>query len=142
MKRLFAAPVAVVLAVAVLAAPAAALTPNQRIAKLEKRVTTLEKQNKTLKKQAADAMDVGVAALAFSVCSTAITADALQATWTVLNQVPGHSSIGTGSAVGDAAVCSRLQVSRPAAVPPTISPFEQLMRLVNTPSAVFANVFS
>ena len=135
MKRLFAAPVAVVLAVAVLAAPAAALTPNQRIAKLEKRVTTLEKQNKTLKKQAADAMDVGVAALAFSVCSTAITADAL-------NQVPGHSSIGTGSAVGDAAVCSRLQVSRPAAVPPTISPFEQLMRLVNTPSAVFANVFS
>jgi hypothetical protein len=134
-NRLIVAAVAVVLSVAVLAAPAAALTPTQRIAKLEKRLAALEKKNKTLTKQVSETRDGVGAVLAFGVCTAAITADAFQSTWTILNQLPGHTTIGTSSPVGDASACSRLQVSRPAQVPPTIGPFEQLMRLITASNA-------
>ena len=135
MNRLLAAAVTLVLATAVLAAPAAAVSPQVRIAKLERTVRTQQKQIKKLQADVKSANELGAAALLFAVCSTAITADALQSTWTVLNQVPGHPVIGTQSPVGDAAVCSRLQVSRPAQVPPNIGPFEQLMRLVTASNA-------
>ena len=141
MNRLFAAAVAVVMATAVLAAPAAAVSPQARIAKLERTVKTQQKAIKKLQKDVKTANELGLLAAAFAVCSTAITADALQSTWTILNQVPGHPVIATQSPVGDAAVCSKLQVSRPAQVPPNIGPFEQLMRLVTT-SAAARHAFS
>jgi hypothetical protein len=134
-KRPLAAAVAAIIALTVLAAPAAALTPTQRIAKLERLVNTQQKTIKKLQKDVKSANEVGAASLLFGICGAAITADALQSTWSTVNQVAGHVVIGTQSPVGDAAVCSRLQVSRPAQVPPTIGPFEQLMRLVTSSTA-------
>jgi hypothetical protein len=126
------------------AAPASAATPTQRIAKLERQVRTLQRQNRTLTRQVREADEVGGAALLFAVCSTAITADAFQSTWNIIDQLSqptlSRTFFGTQLPVTEP-VCSRLQVPRPAQVPPRIDPFSQLMRLVNGPLTSLLNLF-
>ena len=141
MKRPIAAAVAAAVLVGVAAAPAAAATPTQRIAKLERQVKTLQRQNRTLTNQVRTAREGVSAAIIFAVCSTAITADAFQATWNVMDQVAQRTIFGAQQPVSDRAVCSQLQVPRPASVPPTSSPFASLLRLINQPSWGLAAVF-
>ena len=141
MKRVIAAAVSAVVLVSVGAAPAAALTTNQRLNRLEKRVTSLEKANKTLKKQLKDASDVGIAALFLGVCGLGVTADELQGTWATINQVANRTVIASQPPVQEPA-CSRLQVPRSVSVPPTIDAFTQLLRLVNPFVAMYRNALA
>jgi hypothetical protein len=133
-KALLAAAVAAALMVAASPAPATGATPTQRLAKLERQVRTLQRQNRTLTRQLREANEGVTAAIFFSVCSTAITADALQSTWGVIDQISqptlSRTFFGAQTPVQEP-VCSRIQVSRPQPVPPTISPFVSLLRLVN-----------
>ena len=85
MKR--AAIAAVAALVLAFAAPAGAttqkLTPAEKslqrqVTALQAQVKTLSKQVTTLKKQVTTATQIGAAALTFSVCSTAATADTLR----------------------------------------------------------------
>jgi hypothetical protein len=133
-KRPLAAAVAAAVVVGTAAAPAAAATPTQRIAKLERQVKTLQRQNRTLTTQVREAREGVSAAILFAVCSTAITADAFQGTWNVIDQVAQRTVFGGQQPVSDRAVCSSLQVPRPATAPPTINPFASLLRLINQPS--------
>lgn len=127
MKRLLAAAIAAAAMVVLIPTPAGAVSPAQRLTRLEKRVTALEKANKTLKKQLTDTRQLAIEVGAVAFCDAAITADALQATWTTVNSALGRTVFATSSAVGDGGLCNALQVSRPAAVPPTTSPFAQLL---------------
>lgn len=115
---------------------AGAATPsNARLAAqvkaLTKRVTTLERQVRTLQRGFQ-------AALAFSVvsyCGTALTADALQGTWGVIDQIAqptvGRTFFGAQTPVQDPAdACREIGVARSSAVPPTISPFSTLFALL------------
>ena len=141
MKRVIAAAVSAVVLVSVGAAPAAALTTNQKLNQLTKRVTALEKANKKLKKQIADTNDVAVASLFVGVCGLGVTADALESTWGTINQVAGRTVIASQSPVQEPA-CSRLQVPRNVVVPPNIDAFAQLLRLVNPFDALFRTALS
>jgi hypothetical protein len=127
-KRLLAAGIAATAMVAVLPTPAGADSQAQQVTKLERRVAKLEKANKSLTKKLTETRQIALGAAAIAFCDSAITADALQATWTTVNSALGRTVFATSAAVGDGGLCNALQVSRPAAVPPTISPFEQLLR--------------
>ncbi|MBD0329010.1 MAG: hypothetical protein ICV64_02765 [Thermoleophilia bacterium] len=144
MKRSLAAGIAATLAVAALAVPAPAATPNQRIAQLERQmraqqrlVRTQQREITRLKRQVTETRDVLLGTLLFSVCSTAITADALMSTWGTINQVEQRTVVGPQAPVSDPA-CSRLQVPRTQQVPPSLNAFAQLLRLVNQPFSAFS----
>lgn len=81
MKRLALA--ALVALVLVAAAPATAAGPTLR--SLQAQITSLKKQVKTLQKQVKTTQDIAVAGLAYGACTSAVTADALQGTWTALD---------------------------------------------------------
>ena len=127
MKRLI--PATLVAAVAlVLAAPAQPATPTNR--QLARQIKTLQKQVKTLQKQVKAADLHAAVAIVYAGCSTAVTADALQGTWTVVDQVNGAPIFGTQTPVNDYTVCSSLQITRaPTQVPPNISVFNSLLAL-------------
>jgi hypothetical protein len=137
-KALLAAAVAAALMVAASPAPAPAATPAQRIAKLERQVRTLQRQNRTLTRQVREATELGVAAAQVAFCATAITADAFQSTWSVIDQVAQPTVSRTffpGQVPVTEPICSRIGVSRPQPVPPTVSPFASLLRFINQPFA-------
>ncbi len=140
MKRPLAAAVAAAFAVVALAAPATAATPAQRIAKLERLVKKQQKDITALKKQAREAEELATAGLLFSICSTAVTADAFMSTWSTMNQVENRAVIGTQTPVAEPA-CSRLQVPRTQATPPSLNAFSQLMRLLQSPFSALSSVF-
>jgi hypothetical protein len=134
LKSLLAVAVAAALVAATGTAPASAATPTQRIAKLERQIRTLQRQNRTLTTQVREARNLAVAAGQVAFCGTAITADAFQATWSVIDQIAqpavGRTFFSTQVPVNEP-ICSRIGVSRPQPVPPTVSPFVSLLRFVN-----------
>jgi hypothetical protein len=127
MKRLIAAIAAGAVAL-VLAAPAQPAGPTTR--QLAKQIKVLQKQVKTLKKDVKTADLHAAIALVYAGCSTAVTADALQGTWTVIDQVNGTPIFGAQVPVNDYTVCSALQITRaPTQMPPNISVFNSLLAL-------------
>jgi len=78
MKRSLLAIVALTAALAFSGPATAAPSPSQQIKALAKRVTALEKKVKTLETENRSLRNIAVGTLAFSICSTAVTADALQ----------------------------------------------------------------
>ena len=119
MKRIIAACFAGLL---IFAATASAATPTQRI-------TTLEKKLKTL-------TNVLDATLAIEFCLIGVTADALQGTWTTIDQASGTSVFGPQQTISDANACSALQIARQGIrVPPTTSIFSALVALVTSRNA-------
>ena len=128
MKRLIAATVMVAVAL-VLAAPAQSAGPSNK--QLARQIKTLQKQVKTLQKQVAQANLVAAAAVIYSGCATAVTADALEGTWTVIDQVNGAPIFGTQVPVNDQNTCSALQITRSQGVPPNISVFNSLLALLS-----------
>ena len=143
------------------AGAASAATPAQRIASLEKQVkaltATVKKQqavisciakasNKcvTLKSEvnavssALNAtISVGGCLTLIPRCSIAVTADALQSTWTTLDQAGGTNLFGPQQTIGDADTCGPLQVTRQGVRnPPTTSAFSALTALLSRKTAV------
>jgi hypothetical protein len=127
MKRLITATVVAAVAL-VLAAPAQPAGPSNK--QLARQIKTLQKQVKTLQKQVKLADLHAAVAVVYAGCSTAVTADALQGTWTVIDGVNGTPIFGPQVAVNDFDTCSALEVTRaPTANPPTISVFNSLLAL-------------
>lgn len=123
--------VGVVLAVAVLAAPATAATPTEK--KLQAQITVLQKQVKTLQKQVKQAHSIAVLAALYSGCSTAATADALQGTWTTIDAHFGTSLFGAQTPVNDYNACSdALRITR-AKSTPTVSVLQALLTFLLGP---------
>jgi hypothetical protein len=116
---------------------------------LKRQVTTLQKQSKTTASCPSSASTLPIvcqlallgAIVAY--CDVAITADAFQTTWQVINQV-GNKSVMLPSIqpVDDASLCSRqLRVNRqPTLVPPNISPFTQILAGLQGRTAPFPQV--
>jgi hypothetical protein len=117
----------------IFAGAASAATPTQRIAALEKQVKTLKatvaKQQKAIKL----ADDRAVAGIAASFCLLAVTTDALQSTWTTLDQAIGSSVFGPQQTIGDGGFCSALQIPRQGIrTPPTTAAFSALVALTQS----------
>ncbi len=128
MKRIIAALFTVAL---IGAGTASAATPTARITALEKKLktltTTVTKQQKTIK----TLTNVLDATLAIEVCLSAVTADALQSTWTTLDQASGTSLFGPQQTISDANLCSAFKITRQGIRnPPTASVFSAIVSLI------------
>jgi hypothetical protein len=148
LKRAFAAVLAAVVLL-VGAAPALAATPlSRKVTTLQRQVTTLQRQVRTLQRQATtlrrqtqEAEDLGVLSGVIAFCTAAITADALQNTWEVVNQLSPRTAFPARQTVNDRGICERIRIARqPTQVPPTVAPFSALLQLLSgraaTPYAV------
>ena len=112
------------------AAPAPAAGPSLK--SLQRQITALKKEVTTLKKQVREARSVAATALVYGACSTAVTADALQGTWTFLDQKHA-TGFGPQTPVNDYQTCQPLRITRsPTAVPPNVSTFNSLLALFRT----------
>jgi hypothetical protein len=128
MKRLV--PIAVMAAATlVLAAPAQPAPPTNK--QLARQVKALQKEVKTLKKQERETRNIALGTLVYIGCSIAVTSDALQGTWTVVDQVAGSPIFGPQVPVSDApGLCAALDIPRaPTQVPPNVSVFDSLLRI-------------
>jgi len=127
MKRVF---VTALIALVVLAVAAPAPAAGPTLKSLARQVTALQKEVKTLEKQVSEARAVAATALVYGACSTAVTADALQGTWTFLDQKHA-SGFGPQTPVNDYQTCQPLRIIRaPTQVPPNTSVFNSLLALV------------
>ncbi len=128
MKRLVLAAVLALTLVA--AAPATAAGPTLR--SLQAQITTLKKQVKTLQKQVKTDHNFALGAFVYSGCGWAVTADALQGTWTALDArfvSEGHAALfGTQTPVDDLGICADFSIVRAKNEnPPTVGVFQALL---------------
>lgn len=98
---------------------------------LQKQVTTLKKQVAKLQKDVKDADDLALAVGAYSICSSANAADALQGTWQALDareQAQGRQPVfGAQTPISDANVCQQgFNVARSHTIPPSATAFVAL----------------
>jgi hypothetical protein len=132
MRRLVLVPLTIA-AVFALAAPAPAATPTER--RLLRDVKVLKAQVKTLQKQVRDARNLALGSLVFTGCVTAVTADAFQGTWAVVDDVSNKTSqpktwFGPQQAVNDFQTCQGFNITRtPTAVPANVNVFNSLLAL-------------
>lgn len=104
---------------------------NARVTKLEGRVKKLEKTNKLL-------VNVAVATLAGVACEAAITADTVQATWGVIDQIAqtaqSRTYFGPQTPLNDQKACTDLSILRqPPSSSPSLAPFKALIDLFYGP---------
>jgi hypothetical protein len=126
MKRAFVTALIALVTLAV-AAPAPAADPTLK--SLQRQIKALQKEVKTLKAQATQTRAVAATALIYSACSTAVTVDALQGTWTYLDQKHA-TGFGPQTPVSDSETCQPLRITRaPTQVPPNTSVFNSLLAL-------------
>jgi hypothetical protein len=113
----------------VLAAPAQPAAPTNK--QLARQVKALQKEVKTLKKQVRQTRNIALGTLAYTGCSIAVTADAFQGTWTVIDQVAGRTIFGPQVPVSDSpGLCAAVEIQRaPTQVPPNVSVFDSLLRI-------------
>jgi hypothetical protein len=111
------------------------LTAQKRtIAKLQSDVTKLKKQaNRTAACPTSGTppvvCQIAVEAAVVAYCDAAVTADAFQNTWAVINQVAGRTIFGPPVALSDEGLCAAIRVTRQQTlVPPTITPFGQILQ--------------
>jgi hypothetical protein len=150
MKR-FAVLALVTLVVALVASGTAsassqALTPAEKnlqaqVNGLSKKVTALQKQVKTLTKNVDTAGGLAQAAVFLDECSNAVTADALQGTWTIIDQIAtatqaGKTYFGPQTPVDDKGICALFGISRSQVSPPTVGTYTSLLNLVSGSSAL------
>jgi hypothetical protein len=115
---------------------ASAATPAQRITKLEKSVGTLTKTINTQKKQIKQLQNVAAAVLYIETCLAATTADAIQSTWTTIDQAAGTNLFGPQQTISDSNTCNPLKVARQGIrTPPTASAFSALTALLGPAKA-------
>jgi hypothetical protein len=150
MKR-FAVLALVTLVVALVASGTAgartqALTPAEKnlqnqVNALSKKVTTLQKTVKTLNTKVNSAGGLAQAAVFLDECSNAVTADALQGTWNVIDQIStatqaGKTYFGPQTPVDDKGICGLFGISRSQVSPPTVGTYTALINLVAGSSAL------
>ncbi len=154
MKRIIAVCFAGVLIFA--GAATAASSPTARIAKLESQVkaltATVKKQQAvincvfknsakkcvTLKAAVTDAGNTAIATLYLASCSIAVTADAIQSTWTTLDAANHTTLFGPQQTISDANTCGPLQIGRQGIRnPPTASVFSALTALLARKTSSF-----
>jgi hypothetical protein len=129
MKRVIVTALIALVALTV-AAPAPAAGPTLK--SLARQIKALQKEVKTLKAQVTTARSVAATALVYGACSTAVTVDALQGTWTYLDQ-KHQTGFGPQTPVNDYQTCQPLRITRaPAQVPPNTSVFNSLLALFNS----------
>jgi len=130
MKRVLVAALISLVAMAV-AAPAPAAGPT--VKSLARQIKALQKDVKTLKAQVTTARQIAASALVYSACSTAVTADAIQGTWTILDAklTPQYGPIfGAQTPTNDYQTCQPLQITRaPTQSPPNAGVFNSLLAL-------------
>ena len=155
MKRIIAVCFAGLLLLAGATSVASAATPAQRIASLEKQVKTLtatvKKQQSVINciakssgkcvtlKAAFNSVDsVLTATLYVTFCSIGVTADAIQSTWSTLDQAGGTNLFGSQQTISDSNTCGPLQVTRQGIRnPPTTAAFSALTALLAQRTAAF-----
>jgi len=108
-----------------------AATPiNAQVAKLQKQVKALQKQVVDLR----DQLDLNYEG---DTCLGAQTADLIQGTWGVIDQIESKTYFGPQTQVNDYGNCEDLaqpDVPRPGIrVPPTIAPFLPLLEWLHEP---------
>ena len=120
----------------------AARDPNAaKIATLQKQVKTLQKQVKTLTTRVANAEDQIDANFTGDTCLGAQTADLIQGTWGVIDQIAqalqSRTYFGAQTAVDDYQNCANLrqpEVPRQGvAVPPKLSFFQTILQWLHVP---------
>ena len=96
-----------------------------------------------MKKSVSDTRDIAIGVGIIGACNTAITADGLQGTWQVIDQLStatqaGKTYFGPQTPVSDTIagqhICSAIGVTRSQALPPTSAPFSALLALYQTVS--------
>jgi len=116
MRQVLASAAVAAVAVLLAAPPAgASQTKGPTLKSLAAQIKGLQKQVTTLKKRVVADEDIISATLAYTVCSTAVTADVIQDTFTGLDA--GHLNGGTAyfgpqTAVNDYQACSGFQIVR------------------------------
>ena len=112
---------------------ASAATPAKQIATLQKLVKTLQKTVKAQQKAIKQANELAVAAIAVEVCLAGVTADALQSTWTTVDQALGSPAFGPQQTIGDGGFCNALQITRQGIrTPPTTAAFSAIVALTQS----------
>ncbi len=103
-----------------------------RVSRLEKQVKTIQTQVKSVETTS----QLAVGAIVLMACSDLIAADALQATWQVVDQISaatqaGKTYFGTQTpialTIGGQDLCQGIGVSRSQVIPPSIAPFQALL---------------
>jgi hypothetical protein len=106
---------------------------------LARRVTALEKKVKALQTQATVTQAVVGGLTFWSVCSAVTTADALQGTWQTIDELSaatqaGKTYFGPQTRVDDTVAgkhaCTLTRVGRSWAVPPSVTSFNYLLRVL------------
>jgi hypothetical protein len=134
--------VVLALAAATLAFPAsqanAASSANPLTAQvkaLQKQVTKLQAQVKKLQKQTSDLNAFSNGLIPLLACQDAVTADSLQGTWNVIDQIStatqgGKVYFGPQVPLSDKGACAEFRITRSQSVPPTVSVFSSLVALL------------
>jgi hypothetical protein len=129
MKRVLVTSLIALVALAV-AAPAPAAGPT--VKSLARQIKALQKEVKTLRTQVTQARSAAATSLVYSGCTTAVTVDAFQGTWALLDQKHG-TGFGPQTALSDFQTCQLLRITRaPAQVPPNTAVFSSLLTLFNS----------
>ena len=147
----FVAVVALIAAIATYTATAWSAAPptptEQKLLKdvrvLKSQVAKLQKDDKTLKANVNDLIGGISLALVLNACSNAVTADAFQGTWQIVDQVSaatqaGKTYFGPQTAVSDALggltapACAALRVIRSQALPPTSAQLDALVGVLRS----------
>jgi uncharacterized protein YoxC len=147
MKGIAVALVAVAVAVAAQSATAAPRQQNANIAALQAQVKTLAAQVKSLqatvktlqadvKKNTTDINTVGNFAGVLEMCQAALTADALQGTWAIVDQILVASckpaAFGPQALVNDFGACAVFNnIPHAIGSPPTVASFSALITLLH-----------
>ncbi len=114
-------------------------TLTSQVKTLQGNVKTLQTNVKKLQTDTQAAALTSVAAILADFCSAAITADAIQGTWQVIDQLSaatqaGKTFFGAQTPVDDTingqSVCQNIGVVRSQSVPPTVTPFASLLGLL------------
>ena len=135
MRQVLAIAVVATLGLLVAAAPAgASASKGPSLRSLQAQITSLQKQVKTLKKRATRDETLIGAEFAYSACTTAVTADTFQDTWTGLDRVfAAHAwagYFGAQSPLNDYQSCQIFRVVRSHnQSPPTTAVFGALLDL-------------
>lgn len=139
MRRSLAVAIVVALGL-VAAAPAGAAGPTLR--SLQAQITTLKKQVKTLKKQVKAEQNFALGSLVYNGCAWAATADALQNTWTTVDQrVPAPPAFGAQTAVNDYGACQSFRIVRARTqVPPNTAVFQALLDIFKQSSSAVSEL--
>jgi septal ring factor EnvC (AmiA/AmiB activator) len=104
---------------------------------MQKQITALQKQVKTLQKQQKDLDSFTSALVGVLVCENAVITDALQGTWSVVDQMSqalqgGKTYFGAQTPLADKGACTAFKITRSQGVPPGAAVFNSLVALLTT----------